>query len=47
MLFSGNEFQEVKSPKGKRQRLSSGGRSNQDDSNIHFDSLSAGDKLSA
>ena len=47
MLFSGDDYQEVKSRKGKRQRLSSGGRSNQDDGNIHFDTLSTGDKLSA
>ena len=47
MLHSGDEFQEVRARKGKRQRLSSGGRSNQDDGNIHFESLSSGDKLSA
>ena len=49
MLFSGDEMQELRSRKGKRQRLSSGGRSNQaaDDGNINFDSLSTGNKLSA
>lgn len=47
MLHSGDEFQEVRVRKGKRQRLSSGGRSNQDDGNMNFDSLSTGDKLSA
>ena len=47
MLHSGDEFQEVRARKGKRQILSSGGSSNQDDGNINFESLSNGDKLSA
>ena len=49
MLLRGDDFHDVRSQKGKRQRLSSGGRSNQAENggNVDFDKLSTDGKLTA
>ena len=49
MLLRGDDFHDVRSRKGKRQRLSSGGRSNQakNGGNVDFDKLSTDGKLTA